>query len=1130
MRIGVLGPLEVSDGGTPVAVAGSRLRALLIRLALDPGRYVATGALADGLWEGEPPADLGNALQSLVSRLRRALGRPEVVEYGGPAGYRLAVPPDTVDAVRFEHLASEGGRALRSGDPAAAGRLLDDALALWRGEALVDVARAPFAEGPAHRLEELRVEAVTDRLEAGLAAGRAAETVPGLEALTEAHPLRERPRVLLVRALDAAGRQPEALTAYEEFRARLAGELGMDPSAELRAAHLAVLRGEGGTSGRKESAAPAPDETPTNLRAPLTSFVGRDGELRRVRELLTGARLVTLTGPGGAGKTRLATTVATSLLAHPEARTEAGSVTDDLPGGVWLAELAPVTGADDVPLAVLGALGARQSAVVDLRHQAPQDVLTRVADTLAAAPAVLVLDNCEHVVAAAAHVAEQLLGRCPLLRVIATSREPLGIAGEALCPVPPLGLPPNAADAADAAPDSRDSHDDRGSSDPHDSPAVRLFADRARAASPGFAVTSANATAVAEICRRLDGLPLAIELAAARLRSLPLGAVAARLDDRFRLLTTGSRTALPRHRTLEAVVAWSWELLDEEERRLAERLSVFPGGATPAAVAGVCGMDETAALDLLAALADKSLLHIAAEDGPRYRMLETIREFGQERLARAGALDEARAAHAAYFVELAEAADPHLRAHGQLRWIALLDAEHDNLLAGLRWAVETRDAAVAVRTGASLGMYWSILGHHAEAAEWLRLVLEVPGPSSAELRAVALAFYMINSASSGRVEQLAAPGEELMGLAAQVAADGGHALLAALEPGVAMFTEDDDTGIALIEARLDHPDPWTRAMLRLMRAAFRENKGYAAGLREDLDAAADGFRSVGDRWGLAMSLTQLGEYQALTGEIEESRAALEEALRLMRELRARNDIGQLRVRLAELDARAGCTGAARAELTDLLRAALREGVPHVVVICRGALGDIARREGDIPAAARWYEEALSTWREGPGMVPQAVPQLSALLHTGMGHLECARGDLDAAARQLAAATEAVGRARDMPIAALVGVGLADLAAHRGETAYAAELLGAADVVRGVGGVAQPDAERLTARLRRALGDAFAPAHARGAARTQPEALALLHAAAGSGPAAKSGPAAGTRGGTPSGGPVPGPGAGQARRR
>ncbi|WP_344296399.1 AfsR/SARP family transcriptional regulator, partial [Streptomyces synnematoformans] len=460
MRIGVLGPLEVAVGGVPVEIAGGRLRALLVRLALDPGRYVGTVLLAEDLWGDAAPADPGNALQSLVSRLRRTLGRADALVYG-PAGYRLALPPEAVDAVRFERLA----HALR------------EALALWRGPALADVADTPFAAAPAHRLEELRLAATEDHIEAGLAgdvpgrgpaegpgegsaggpadgghtAGRLGAAVPELEALTTAHPLRERPRALLIRALCAAGRQPEALAAYEEYRALLAEELGADPSERLRELHTAVLRGDvagwGGAGGsgdaggpyrtRRDGGAPsapgtgAAPRTPgepvpparTNLRAALTSFVGRDDELRRVRALLGGSRLVTLTGPGGAGKTRLATTAAAGLL-------------DDSPGGVWLVELAPVTGGDDVPFAVLGALGQRETAVLDNRHLPPRDVLTRLTDTLAAAPTTLLLDNCEHVVSAAAHLADHLLRRCPELRVLATSREPLGIDGEALCPVP----------------------------------------------------------------------------------------------------------------------------------------------------------------------------------------------------------------------------------------------------------------------------------------------------------------------------------------------------------------------------------------------------------------------------------------------------------------------------------------------------------------------------------------------------------------------------------------------------------------------------------------------------------------------------------------------------------------------
>lgn len=1166
MRIGVLGPLEVAVGGVPVEIAGGRLRALLVRLALDPGRYVGTALLADDLWGDAAPADPGNALQSLVSRLRRALGRADTLAYG-PAGYRLALPPEAVDAVRFERQAHAGREALAAGDAAAARRLLEEALALWRGPALADVADAPFAAAPAHRLEELRLAATEDRIEAGLAEGgltdggpgeggpvgaRPGAAVPELEALTTAHPLRERPRALLIRALCAAGRQPEALGAYEEYRALLAEELGTDPSERLRDLHVAVLRGEvpgwGGTGGREGpygtrpggaggsygtraggphrtepgggggAVPPAPDEPAppvrTNLRAALTSFVGRDGELRRVRALLGGSRLVTLTGPGGAGKTRLATTAAAALL-------------DASPGGVWLVELAPVTGGDDVPFAVLGALGQRETAVLDNRHLPPRDVLTRLTETLSAAPTTLVLDNCEHVVSAAAHLADHLLRRCPELRVLATSREPLGIDGEALCPVPPLGLPaPNAQDAQDA-PDTHDAPDTQGAPDETAAPAVRLFADRARAARPDFAVGPANAAAVAEICRRLDGLPLAIELAAARLRSLPVEQVAARLDDRFRLLTTGSRTALPRHRTLQAVVAWSWELLDDGERRLAEWLSVFPGGATPESVAGVCGMDVVTALDLLAALADKSLLQMQSAEapqgantepsaGPRYRMLETLREFGRDRLAEAGELDRVQAAHAAYFLRLAETADPHVRAREQLGWIALLDAEHDNLLAALRHAADAEDAGTAVRLVAALGIYWMILGHHSEAADWLRLALGVPGDPPLEAQAVALGFHLINSATAGHTQPSAETIEELMALVARVDPEGGHPMLAVLEPGIAVFTDDDERGLAAIDERLGHPDPWARALLRMIRAAFRENRGYAQGLEEDLEAAAAGFREVGDRWGLAMALHQLAEYRALLGDTERARSGFGEALGLMREVHAADDVGQLRARLAQLEAAQGRTEAARAELHRVLRAAVRDGRSHVAALCRDVLGDLARWAGEWDEAARWYEEALATLQRG-GV---AVPQIEAIVRTGRGLLACARGDLAGARDELATGLGIAIGVKDMPVVAMVGVGVAALAAEQGQeeqgrveergqeegrgqgtdpvvrttgAARAAELLGAADAVRGVGDVALPDAAGLAARLRRGLGAEFEPARARGTALKQGDAIELLRA-------------------------------------
>ncbi len=597
MRVAVLGALEVWRDQRLVPVAGGRVRALLVRLALDAGRDVSRSALIDAIWEEAPPADAGHALQALVSRLRRVVGSEAVLS--GAAGYRLALASEAVDALAFEAAARAGGAMLRAGDIAAAAEALRDALAAWRGPALGELAGdRRFATEAADRLEALRVAATADRLEADLLLGGSADLVSELDALTAAHPLHERLAAQRIRALTAAGRPAEALEAYERFRVRIDDELGALPSADLRAAHLAVI---GVTA-----AAPVLDPPPatprrTNLRHALTSFVGRDAEVERLDQLLAEHRLITLIGPGGAGKTRLAGEVA-------------GRQGDRAADGVWMVELATISDPGDVGAGVLGALGLREATM--LRQStagtpgpgtpAATDPVAHLLDVLAERDTVLVLDNCEHLVAAVAVFADQLLAHCPRLRIIATSREPLGIAGERLERVPPLGLPPADADARAAL----------------EHPAVRLFADRAADAAPGFAVDAATVASVVEICRRLDGLPLAIELAAARLRSLPAPQIAARLDDRFRLLTGGSRAALPRQQTLRAVVDWSWDLLSDDERLLARRIAVFPAGVTPESAAAACAdddLDEHAVLDLLASLVDRSLLVLVDRGVPRYR-------------------------------------------------------------------------------------------------------------------------------------------------------------------------------------------------------------------------------------------------------------------------------------------------------------------------------------------------------------------------------------------------------------------------------------------------------------------------------------------------------------------------------
>ncbi|HEY6296596.1 MAG TPA: BTAD domain-containing putative transcriptional regulator, partial [Streptosporangiaceae bacterium] len=699
LRIGVLGPLQVRDGdGRSVPIGGRQLRVLLILLALDAGRVVPAGSLARQLWPDEPPGHPGNALQTLVSRLRaelRRAGLGQVIE-SHPAGYRLAVPPDAVDAAVFEALAVQARRALGEGDAETAARVLRSALAGWRGQPLADAAGCAAAEVAAARLTELHASVLADRIEADLALGEGASLVGEVRALVSADPLAERPRALLMRALYAAGRQAEALAVYHEARELLAGRLGVDPSAQLEQVYLRILRAD--PSLYPERASVSLPGTPGAPRAgqPLTSFVGRDSEVSLVLKNLAAARLVTLTGPGGVGKTRLA-----------------GEVSGHLHSPARFVELASVTDPSEVPYAALAAVGVREPVIrrgAGTGLQPGSSPLDRVATALADRDEVLVLDNCEHVIEAAAALAGRVLAACPRMRIIATSRQPLRIEGETLSPVPPLAVPPPAVSAGESC----------GPLESYGS--VRLLRDRAVAVRSDFELGAANAAAVARICRTLDGMPLAIELAAVWLRTLTPAQLAERLDDRFALLTGGSRTALPRHRTLRAVVDWSWDLLAPAEQVLARRLAVFPAGATLAMAEQVCADDllpSAAVLPALSGLVDQSIVTVSqTPDGgdrdlvtsPRYRMLETVRAYGLERLAEAGEQDQIRDAFAARYLDLAETADPQLRTADQGRWLRELAAEQDSLHAALRLAITRRDADTALRFVRALGWYWQLRG------------------------------------------------------------------------------------------------------------------------------------------------------------------------------------------------------------------------------------------------------------------------------------------------------------------------------------------------------------------------------------------------------------------------------------
>jgi predicted ATPase len=570
-------------------------------------------------------------------------------------------------------------------------------LPLWRGPYLSDLADEDFIRAEAVRLEELRLAAVEERIEADLALGRYADLIGELRTLVAEYPFRERLRGQFMLALYRSARQADALQVYQDTRALLRDELGLDPGRELQELHEAILRGD------SSLAAPQRLSPMPRLPARITSFVGRRAEGDDLRRLLALHRLVTVIGPGGAGKSSLAIEVARSLAEAEE---------DGRRGDVLLVELAPLSKPSQVPRAVCDALGLR-GAPAGAGTSGPVAAEAQLEDVLRAKQLLLLLDNCEHLIADVAALTDRLLRAAPGLRVLATSREPLGLIGEVVWSIPGLTAPDPA-----TPPDHLRDYD-----------AVRLFEERAAASEPGFGPDDETAPAVAEICRRLDGLPLAIELAASRVRTLPVHEIARRLDDRFGLLTGGSRTALPRHQTLRATIDWSYELLAGPERLLLARLSVFAGTWGVDAAETVCGdepLDSHRLLDLVSRLADRSLVIAERGHEPRFRLLETIRDYARERLEEAGGADQLRGRHAAYFLALAETAGTQPASPERLE---ALEAAADDMRSAFDWALSRPADDLLLRFAGALGWYWATW-HDSEGIERVRAVLSAVPPAS----------------------------------------------------------------------------------------------------------------------------------------------------------------------------------------------------------------------------------------------------------------------------------------------------------------------------------------------------------------------------------------------------------------
>lgn len=1011
MRFGVLGPVTAwTDAGEPVTIQGLKVRAVLADLLVHEGRPVPADRLIHDLWGDDLPGNPSGTLSAKVSQLRRAFEDAEPGSRGlissGPAGYSLAVDASCCDALAFSAHVARGE--------------LKEALALWRGRAYADFADEEFVETAVARLDEERLTAVESYADC---------PVSDLAALVTEHPLRERLRAAHMKALYRAGRQTEALESYDELRRLLLDELGLDPSPELVSLQQSILTQE-------------LPHARTNLPAQLTELVGRAEAVADVSSCLASARLVTLTGPGGVGKTRLSLAVA-------------DEVADRFSDGVVLVELAAVT---PDALDVASALTDAVQVALDLRETSGADgVVERLASVLGSR--LLVLDNCEQVVGEVAELADRLLAAAPELRVLATSREPLGLAGEVVWTVPTLDVPAPA-DELDAVAECS---------------AVQLFVTRAAAASRGFMLSEETVADVAVLCRRLDGIPLALELAATRVRALGVRGLVARLDDRFRLLATGHRGAAPRQQTLLAMIDWSWELLRPEEQVVLRRLAVHADGCTADAAASVCAEPDVDVLDVLVRLVDRSLVvPVQGSDGSRYRLLESVAAYCLEKLRAAGEVESIRQRHLEYYTSLAEEARPHLYGGEQSRWLQLLDEDTANLRSALDRAVATEQLQVAERLVDALAWYWFLRGRIAEA---LRSLEAVPGSARAAAWRVGFMYVAGDSDAAGErdrwVDSADARAQWWIGYTGTDAGDL-VTCMSLLERSLKSFEADGDQ--------------WGIAAVLAGRAKHAHVRADVRAVEADASESAQLFRSLGDRWGLLQATSWLGAHAELIGDFDEAARLHFEGVQMAEQLGLWPEVAGGLGMLGWTELRQGNYDAARLHGERALRLATEQGQRSTEALAEIVLGFAARRSGALDEAEKRLRSLVNAARR------QNEPVLYLSMVLGeLGYAVELLGDCQAALELHAEAfriSEEHDSSRGMCWA------IEGLAACVSDKTVAAQLLGAAATARGTDGYSvtaadSEDVDRAASVARTALGDsAFDAAYARGTGLSLGEAFTV----------------------------------------